>query len=69
MKNIDLAIDIASGNNGFSCQYIDKENPFILLFTIPKGDKSVVNMVKKLVQKIQSQDYPIELVYTFVDTK
>lgn len=69
MKNIDLAINIASGNNGFSCQYIDKDNPFILLFTIPKGDKSIANQVKKLVDKIQSQDYPIELVYTFVDTK
>jgi carbonic anhydrase len=69
MKNIDLAIDIASGNNGFSCQYIDKNNPFILLFTIPKGDKSIANQIKKIIDKIQSQYYPIELVYTFVDTK
>jgi carbonic anhydrase len=69
MKNIDLAINIASGNNGFSCQYIDKNNPFILLFTIPKGDKSIANQIKKIIDKIQSQYYPIELVYTFVDTK
>ncbi|MEX0598071.1 MAG: hypothetical protein WD512_16405, partial [Candidatus Paceibacterota bacterium] len=69
MKNINLAINIASGSSGFSCQYIDKNNPFILLFTIPKGDKSITNQVKKLVDKIQSQEYPIELVYTFVDTK
>lgn len=69
MRNIELAINIAAGNNGFSYQYIDKNNPFILLFTIPKEDRFVVNQTKKLIRKIQSQDYPIELVYTFIDTK
>ncbi|MGA1050137.1 MAG: hypothetical protein ACO3TG_01460 [Minisyncoccia bacterium] len=69
MKNIDLAINIASGASGFSYQYIDKNNPFILLFTIPKGDQSIINNINNIVQTIQNQTYPIGLVYSFVDTK
>jgi carbonic anhydrase len=67
IKNIDLALRISAGSHGFSNTYFNKENPFILLFIIPTDNNLVKTQVNNLIQKIQAQDHPIELVYTVLE--
>ena len=67
MKNIELAIDIASSSEGFSCEYINQDNPFILLFTIPKENSSLMSKIQTIIDQIQDKHYPLELVYTVLE--
>lgn len=67
MKNIDLAIDIASSSEGFSCEYINQDNPFILLFTLPKENTQILSKIQTVIDKIQDKHYNLELVYTVLE--
>jgi carbonic anhydrase len=67
MQNIELAIDIASSSEGFSCEYINQDNPFILLFTIPKENSSIMSKIQTVIDQIQDKHYPLELVYTVLE--
>jgi hypothetical protein len=67
MQNIELAIDIASSSEGFSCEYINQDNPFILLFTIPKENTSIMSKIQNVLAQIQDKNYPLELVYTVLE--
>lgn len=67
MKNIELAIDIASSSEGFSCEYINQDNPFILLFTIPKENTEILSKIQTVINQIQDKHYPLELVYTVLE--
>ena len=67
MQNIELAIDIASSSEGFSCEYINQDNPFILLFTIPKENSSIMSKIQTVIDQIQDKNYPLELVYTVLE--
>lgn len=67
IKNIELAIDISSSSEGFSCEYINQDNPFILLFTVSQQDKSIMAKIKTVLDQIKSKDYPLEIVYTVLE--
>jgi len=67
MKNIELAIDIASSSEGFSCEYINQDNPFILLFTIPKENTEILSKIQTVINQIQDKHYNLELVYTVLE--
>jgi|694.fasta_scaffold06888_15 carbonic anhydrase len=67
MQNIELAIDIASSSEGFSCEYINQDNPFILLFAITKKDKLSMSKIQSVLTQIKDKNYPLELVYTILE--
>jgi carbonic anhydrase len=67
IQNIELAIEIASSSEGFSCEYINQDNPFILLFTIPKEHKSILSKIQTVINQIQDKHYPLEVVYTVLE--
>jgi|GEM_PF-718727 len=67
MQNIELAIDIASSSEGFSCEYINQDNPFILLFTLPKENTEILSKIQNVIDKIQDKHYNLELVYTVLE--
>jgi carbonic anhydrase len=67
MKNIELAIDIASSSEGFSCEYINQDNPFILLFTLPKENQTLMSTIQTVIDQIQGKHYPLEIVYTVLE--
>lgn len=67
MNNIELAIGIASSSEGFSCEYINQDNPFILLFTLPKQDKALMTIIQTVLDQIKDKHYPLGLVYTVLE--
>lgn len=67
MKNIELAIEISSSSEGFSCEYINQDNPFILLFTVPKHDQSLISTIQSVLNQMQNTSYPLEIVYTVLE--
>ena len=67
MNNIELAIGIASSSEGFSCEYINQDNPFILLFTLPKQDKALMTIIQTVLDQIKDKHYPLGLVYSVLE--
>lgn len=69
-KNIELALRISAGDNGFSNTYFNKENPFILLFTInTKQNPNSAKFVKSIIKKLKEKELPLEVVYKVLETE
>jgi MinD superfamily P-loop ATPase len=68
VRNIELAIDVAASSSGFSCEYINQENPFILFFTLKEGDQESAMIIREVIQEVENQNYPLALVYAGADT-
>jgi carbonic anhydrase len=70
LKNIELALRISAGGNGFSNTYFNKENPFILLFTIDnKQNSNSAKFTQSIIKKLQEKELPLEVVYSILETK
>ncbi len=70
LKNIELALRISAGKNGFGNIYFNKENPFILVFTIDKKQNPhSAKFTQSIIKKLQEKDLPLEVVYTILETK
>lgn len=68
LKNIKLAMNMSAGSVGFSCNYINKENPFVLLFTLSNKNSQHIKKIKAIREKLKETDLPLELVYTILET-
>lgn len=68
VENIELAIRVASSSSGFSCEYINKDNPFIVFFTLPHNDSVSAGVIRKVIENIQQKSYPLDLVYSAIDS-
>lgn len=68
LKNIDLAIAMSAGSVGFSCEYINKSNPFVLLFTVSNKNTQHIEQISSLIEKLQQKKIPLEIVYTVLET-
>jgi carbonic anhydrase len=68
-NNVTLAIAIASGTSGFSCDYLNKKTPFVLLFTsdLTKNKESEAVM-KAVIKKLKESPLILDVVYKVLDT-
>jgi carbonic anhydrase len=69
LKNIELALRISAGENGFGNIYFNKENPFILFFTLNQNQSpDSIKFTQSIIKKLQEKDLPLEVVYTILET-
>ena len=66
IENIELAIEIASGNTGFSQQYLNSKNPFIILFTA-QLDNQHRKKIEKIIQNLIKKTLNINIIYKILE--
>jgi carbonic anhydrase len=69
VDNIILAIAIAAGTHGFSCDYLNKNTPFVLLFTSDLAKNTLsTDIISEVIKKLKQTTLKLDVVYKVLDT-